>query len=169
MKILKFALLHIEHMGRLRELLPDICGWVFFFIATVEKWKSLAVEWFSANKNVRNRFLTQFYVRHSGATLFLKVISREVRGDWSWRSPNSEYQIISKWICTVTQPHFSQIPCMHPDTLEADTQLQSVLTSRLITFRKKVAPLCQTYFFVLITFRTFLLPGNHSTASYLQN
>ena len=33
------------------------------------------------DKNMRNRFLAQFYIGHGGATLFLKVISREVRAD----------------------------------------------------------------------------------------
>ena len=36
---------------------------------------------------MRNRFLTQFCVGHSGATFFLEVISRKVRADWSWRCP----------------------------------------------------------------------------------
>ena len=64
---------------------------------------------------MRNRFLIQFYVGHSGARIFLKVISSKVRADWSWCLPNSKYQLILKRICTVIQQHFKSI---HPDTLE---------------------------------------------------
>ena len=109
-------------MGCFTKLVPDIIDFrrlvYHMWGYTVTFAKKSALELISRLKNMRNRFLTQFYVRHSGATFFLKVISRKARADWSWRLPNSEYQMISKGICTVIQPHFSQIPCMHPDTLE---------------------------------------------------
>ena len=132
------CLCDVMHVGCFTKLVARIRRLVYrTWVYTVTFAKKSALELISRLKNMRNRFLAQFYFRHSGATFFLKVISRKARADWSWRLPNSEYQMISKGICTVIQPHFSQIPCMHPDTLEGrrPTSISSSVAAN--NFQKK--------------------------------